>query len=733
MAFEDDYDPRLMREFMSQMQESGKVTEELAKEIEQSNTSFAKLRREGLKNFSDGLSQFAGSSKALASSLAEGQRGFSVLDTAVDLTAGALKGLLGIIPGVSTGIDAVAGASKLLINQMEKQVAGFQTLGETGALTEEGIEGFQRSMLQSGLTLEDYTKRIASSSRTLARFQGLTGTGAETFAEITRKLTQDTDVSLRRLGLSAEQMGESTEAFLTRQTRLGMSQGMTATQLAASTTSYIKELDVLSKVTGQSRKAIQDQQDAALSETRFRASMEGLRGTVDQGAINSIMNFQSSISDMDSTLGAGVRDLASGFTATEAARRAEFVTGGRASKIMAQLQSGQINELQAREQMQQALRDNREQLVFAGRALGDNASIIGNTAGLFDIINAEMGTNGEFIKKATDAQKGQIGGANALTNNLVNVQQDLEKAQIEVQRLFFKAMPMAAKATEMFTDKLSSALVKANNFLADKFGGERMEEPGQDQAVLTKATARAIAADILAKQPSPSKRSAEENAKLKEAMDIIKGIKKASTEIGTTQKVAAIQTRQQAQKNLLDAGVTPHNDIVKIAQLEGVGSARKVANANKDDLVSNVLGTDAVGKYGAITIGELKDVVAEMPNIMGPNIENGITNTVSKAMLAGQRDLASGFIATEAARRLELNKLNDNVMTGPKEKYTSTVANLDVEPQQAVDKEATEKLARTTDTYSELLKENNGKLDQVISHIAASNNIQNKILTSSYS
>jgi len=260
----------------------------------------------------------------------------------------------------------------------------------------------------------------------------------------------------------------------------------------------------------------------------------------------------------------------------------------------------------------------------------------------------------------------------------------------------------------MFTDKLSSALVKANNFLADKFGGERMEEPGQDQAVLTKATARAIASEILAKQPSASKRSAEENAKLKEAMDVIKGMKKASTEIGTTQKVAAIQTRQQAQENLLDAGVTPHNDIVKIAQLEGVGSARKVANANKDDLVSNVLGTDAVGKYGAITIGELKDVVAGMPNIMGPNIENGITNAV-------------------ASLKEGMNK------AGPKDSYQQQVANLDVEPQQPIDKEATEKLARTTDTQSELLKEQNSKLDQVISHIAASNNIQNKILTSSYS
>ena len=732
MAFEDDYDPRLMREFMSQMQESGKVTAELAEEVEQSNTSFGKLRKEGLKNFSDGLSQVAGGSKALASNLAKGERGFSTLDAAVDLTAGALKGLLGWLPGVSTGIEAVAGASKMLINQMEKQVDGFQTLGETGALTEAGLEGFQESMLASGLTLDNYTKRIASSSRTLARFQGLTGTGAETFAEITRKLTQGTDLGLRRLGLSAEQMGESTEAFLTRQTRLGMSQGMTATQLAASTTSYIKELDVLSKVTGQSRKAIQDQQDAALSETRFRASMEGLRGTVDQGAINSIMNFQSSISDMDSSLGAGVRDLASGFTATEAARRAEFVTGGRASKIMAQLQSGQINELQAREQMQQALRDNREQLVFAGRALGDNASIIGNTAGLFDIINAEMGTNGEFIKKATDAQKGQIGGANALTNDLVKTQQTLERTQIEMQRLFFKAMPAAAAATDYFAKGMLSALIGANNFLADKFGvGETMVDPNKPnttEPTLTKLTDELR--ELTSKLPNRS------DAEDKRAEELIKMIQDERKRIKEKQDFkfktgfSALQTRQQAQKNLLDAGVTPHDNIVKIAQLEGVGSARKVANANKDDLVSNVLGLDAVSKYGAMTIGELKDVFAEMPNIMGPNIENGITNAV--ASLKDDINLAGSnndYGITNAVACLK----DDIKLAGPKDSYQPQVANLDVAPTQSVDKEATEKLARTADTQSELLKEQNSKMDKLISHIAASNNIQNKILTSSYS
>ncbi len=463
MAFEDDYDPRLMREFMSQMQNSGKITNELNDEIEKTGMSVERFRKQGLDLALKSFKAVGGASKDLATGLIGGKRGFDALNPAIDLAAGALTAMTSFIPiigkAVEGGAKLVAEGSKLMLSQLQGQVDAFQTIGEVGGLTADGLTGLQRQFLASGLTLESYTKAVQNSARSLARFRGLTGAGAEDFSKIVGSLTQSTDLGLRRMGLSADQMGESTEAFLSRQTRLGLSQGLTTSQLAQSTTSYIKELDTLSKVTGQSRKAIQAQQDAALSETRFRASIEGMRGTVDESAINSILNFQSSISDMDSTLGAGVRDLASGFTATESARRAEFVTGGRASKIMAQLQSGQINELQAREQMQQALKNNREQLIFAGRALGDNASIVGNTAGLFDIINAEMGKNGEYIRKANKTQEGQIKGTEGLTDSAVATQQALERAQINLQTLFFTAMPTAVSVVEEFTGAMNKGII----------------------------------------------------------------------------------------------------------------------------------------------------------------------------------------------------------------------------------------------------------------------------------
>jgi len=659
MALEDDLDPRILREFISQVQDSGKITAELSDEIAQSSSSFAKFRKAGLQKAGDGLKALGGSSKDLATGLIEGKRGFDALNPAIDLAASAMKGLLGFIPGVSAATDLVVQGSKLMVDQIQKQVNGFQEIGEVGALGAKGLEGLQDQFIASGLTLESYTKALRNSSVALARFRGLTGDGAEDFSDIVGKLTQGGDLSLRRLGLSAEQLGESTEAFLSRQTRLGLSQRLSNQVLAQSTTTYIKELDMLSKVTGMNRKDIQNQQDAALSETRFRASIEGMRGTVEEGAINSIMNFQSTISGVDQQLGAGVRDLASGFTATEAARRAEFVTGGQASKIMDRLRRGQINELQAREQMQTALKENREQIIFAGRALGDTSGIIGNTAGLFDLMNLEIGKNGELIIKGRKIQQGQMDGSNELTNSAVAAQQSIEKMQIEMQKLFFLAMPKAAKTVEFFSGKLKEGIGAIYNRLTGT-------ATDQQKKNIENLMPGGGSGDIFGFDPAQFKAS-------------------ATTKQSTTQP---IQTFAEAQKNLLDANVIPHADIAKVAQYEGTGTARKVANAKDTDLVSSILGVDATLKYNAITIGDLKEKIAN---------------------------------------------LDVSATSGPNQAYSSMTASLDpnLSQPETADPESVQQ-SRSMDEQVDLLKENNGKLDQLISHVATSNNINNKILGSSY-
>ena len=479
MALEDDLDPRILREFVSQVQDGGKITGELNDEIERSSNSFAKFRKAGIDGAIKSLKAVGGASKDLAAGMIAGNRSFDSLNPAIDLAAQAVTALSSAIPLVGKAIgetaQVVAEGSKLMLNQIQMQVDAFQQVGEVGALGADGLSGLQKQFIDSGLTLQSYTKSLQNSSTTLARFSGLTSGGAEKFSQIVGQLTNVGGIGLRRMGLSAEQLGESTEAFLTRQTRLGLSQGVTTQLLATQTTEYVKELDLLSKATGLSRKAIQSQQDAALSETRFRASMEGLRGTAEEGSIQKIMNFQTTISDMDEGLGAGVRDLASGFTATEAARRAEFVTGGRASKIMDKLRKGQISELDARVEMQQAVKDNRELLISSGKALGDTTGIVGQTAGLFDFMNAILGENGKFVKQASDTQRKQIEGNDKMTGSAVAAQQGIETMQRNLSQVFFEAMPKATEVIDSFVGTMNKGIVSITEMFDPELAADMRE------------------------------------------------------------------------------------------------------------------------------------------------------------------------------------------------------------------------------------------------------------------
>ena len=113
--------------------------------------------------------------------------------------------------------------------------------------------------------------------------------------------------------------------------------------------------------------------------------------------------------------------------------------------------------------------------------------------------------------------------------------------------------------------------------------------------------------------------------------------------------LATIQSSSDAFKNLLAAGIKPEPANVKMAQLFGVHEAGKVASANDSDLVSNVLGLDAVQQFGVHRIGDLKNTLANL-DLAGPKEEYtskvaDITpttddNTATEAMLQTQNEVA---------------------------------------------------------------------------------------------
>ena len=481
----EEYDPQIMREFMNELQKTGKVSKEVADKIAASGSTTEKYLQNLNKATQSASKDILSSAKNLAFGLVEGQRKFQDLNPVIDGLTSAVTALSDAIPLVGGAISGVAKvtaeAGKVMLRQMDIQTKAFTDVGDIGGLAADGMESLKDQFLESGLTLDSYARALRDSSTTLARFSGTVASGAQVFSQASGILTQGVDVELRRLGFSADDLGETLEAFVGRQTRLGRSQGLTASQLANQTQAYAKELDLLSRATGLSRKAIMQQQDAALSEARFRSTLEGIQ---DEGVRTNLLNFQSSVNAVNAGIGQGVRDLASGLVTTEEAIALQAQTGGAAAVILDNLKAGLIDEFEARNQLQTAIRGNVSLLRDLGPAIGEASVMTRNAAGQFDFANATVTKTGFEVSKE---QNKLAGGTNDLTNDMVQAQKNIETMNIEMQKLFLAALPKAAGAVEGFTDTMLEAI----GSISRRFLGKATEEERSkmEQFVFPKFTA----------------------------------------------------------------------------------------------------------------------------------------------------------------------------------------------------------------------------------------------------
>ena len=423
--------------------------------------AFEKASKKSIGDVTKGLGSFA-------KGVAEGDTSLKSLNTVVDTASGALAAMAKTIPfageAVAAGIKAVGEASKFVINQLDATAKVFNDFGKVGALGTKGMTGVFEQFNRSGMSLQSFNKAVADNAQTLARFRGMTADGAEDFSKIVGGIVDsDAGMELRRIGLSADQMGESAGAFVAQQTRLGRSQAMTQQQLTTGTVQYVKELDELSKVTGLSREAIQKQQDAALSESRFRANYETLMAQGKEKEAKALMAFQSQMQAIGPELGQGARDLASGAANTDAARKLLASTGGAAQDIIAQITSGNIDQYEAAKQLQTASRS-------VGDAARENARFVDRSNSAFvdfsqqmDLNNAQMVEGRGLVKKV---QNEQTKGGDKMTDATVSAQQNLEQMNRRMAQLGFQLMPNAAVAIEKFTASLNDFL----GWMGEKLG-----------------------------------------------------------------------------------------------------------------------------------------------------------------------------------------------------------------------------------------------------------------------
>ena len=169
---------------------------------------------------------------------------------------------------LGSSITAVARAQDGLIK-------AYQSSSAAGASFAGSLNVFVANASAANMTLQDYSSFIAANGKSLALLGGTTEDGARRFSVLSKTL-RETSTDLYALGYSAKDFNTGLVQYTQNQMYYGNVGKKTNAELVAGTKAYMKELDILAKITGESREKVASDMATINLDTDFRSYIDSL-------------------------------------------------------------------------------------------------------------------------------------------------------------------------------------------------------------------------------------------------------------------------------------------------------------------------------------------------------------------------------------------------------------------------------------------------------------------------
>lgn len=218
-----------------------------------------------------------------------------IVESLTAVTAKATKGIFSLASGIplisgfanaaSTATEIIAETTNLLFDvttSIADSIAdGFRGAAEVGATLEGDFRELSRLSLGANISLEDLSTTLNQASPALSAFT-TSSEGARKVLGTLGRLQQDgTLEGFTRLGFTISELNEVGTDFLNILAQTGQTQmlnNMTEAELAKNAGQYATNLAVLSRLTGQNRKELQQQ----MREEQMRSNVQALLALKEQ-------------------------------------------------------------------------------------------------------------------------------------------------------------------------------------------------------------------------------------------------------------------------------------------------------------------------------------------------------------------------------------------------------------------------------------------------------------------
>jgi hypothetical protein len=248
------------------------------------------------------------------------------------------------VESFASKLPIVGGLFGALARGLDQNVAAFRSLSAAGIDMGAGLFAAQNAAAKSGLSLQEFATVTKNNSATLARFGGTAGDGAKVFSGVMSNFRKSGFAeSAGKLGITMEELAENTAGYMELQSRTGRASSMSQEQLAAGAQAYNLELDKLSRATGISRKAIDEQNQALARDAKMKLATAKLSD--EQRTALSAQIAQLDKLDPTGKMSAGFKDMIAtgGVAVTKEAKAYQLAmqsAGQDASKLTRDINNG---------------------------------------------------------------------------------------------------------------------------------------------------------------------------------------------------------------------------------------------------------------------------------------------------------------------------------------------------------------------------------------------------------
>jgi hypothetical protein len=200
-----------------------------------------------------------------------------------DLNAAA--NIFSSIPIVGTMFTAVAGAATSVAKS-------FNEVSKSGATFSGSITAFSAAASSAGMTMEQFGGLIAANGEAMLGLGSNVEAGAKRFGDVSKAL-RATGSDLYALGYSTQDINQGLANYTKNLRNSGRQGTQSNAELAQGAKNYLKEMDALAKVTGESRADKEKERERLIKDGQFAAAQQGLNKDVADSMLNMVQSMPS--------------------------------------------------------------------------------------------------------------------------------------------------------------------------------------------------------------------------------------------------------------------------------------------------------------------------------------------------------------------------------------------------------------------------------------------------------